>query len=170
VLTWTPPRGCRGRGINTCSTIVTPKDLDRLCRDLQSMRIVGRDGERLGPFPAYRRKRRRDPRDSANEAGSGPLPILATLVAHVSNEMGLDLRSFSLSHATCSVACLGSDGRCKPLCDDFLLDFLLSIRDMVGRLHTSGAQDRSRGIRRSAARGGLHQAPQVNSEWREADR
>jgi hypothetical protein len=152
VLTWTPPPDCQGRGIDTCSTVVAPAGLLRLCHDLRALQIwkdglslfVG-DGAKMAAANKGSQRHslslslstlvshgKSDPRQPTSHVAD---PLLATIVNFVSSELGLQLHRFSLSHATCSVACLGSNGQCKPLSDAYMLQCLQVLRSVVQSLH-----------------------------------
>jgi Kinetochore complex Sim4 subunit Fta1 len=150
VLTWTPPPDCQGRGIDTCSTVVAPAGLLRLCHDLRALQIwkdglslfVGAGAKMAAANKGSQRQSlslstlvspaKSDPRQPTSHVAD---PLLATIVNFVSSELGLQLHRFSLSHATCSVACLGSNGQCKPLSDAHMLQCLQVLRSVVQSLH-----------------------------------
>ena len=140
VLTFVPPPSLRGRGLDTVSAVVTPADLRRLCRTLELQpreEEEQRDRDRT-PVPSEEVQQNLDPDKSHT-----PLPILQTLINFVTRETGLPIDQCDLIQASCSIAALGSDGRCKPHSQHYLHDCWAQLLNMVQQRHQNHPSGRT---------------------------
>ena len=72
-----------------------------------------------------------DSKSLFNFPENNDIPILQAIQCYMMETFHIDIRSFQLIRATCGIASLGCDGRCKPMNALFLHDFLVSIHSMV---------------------------------------
>ncbi|CAB9500830.1 expressed unknown protein [Seminavis robusta] len=126
-LVYQVPSAVAGSGLDSVSLMVPPVALLRLANDIV---VNGK-------------KHARESTTDDDSSNDETVPLVLALQDFLRDTFKIRIERFLLTSASCSVAMLGRDGRCKPTCAELLDCALREIKDMVERRRVGNDNDSS---------------------------